>query len=373
MEAVVLGAWLPRIPDIKNALFLSEGLLGLCLIGMPIGTLLGFSFAARLSRGFGLRKTCVWTGAAFAFAMILPTLAWSAPALFGALFVAGLAIAQIEIAMNAKAGQMEQAYGRRIMSQCHGYWSIGTVVGALAGGAFATFGVVPHWQMIVLAPGFALAAIWAGQRLPSEQGLVKRREPGRIFVLPALALLPLCALPIGIMAAEGSMMDWSAIFVRDVLAGDPFSAALAYGAFAGAMAVTRLAGDWLATRFGPVRIVVASCLAAAIGLGLFAAAPNLMVALIGAAFAGAGVATVYPLAMSAASAASSVSGGASAEDNVAAVAFISFTAFLMAPPIIGGVAELFSLRWALGLLVLAALVPLTLARSIAPATGGAEQ
>ncbi|MHA1189854.1 MAG: MFS transporter, partial [Alphaproteobacteria bacterium] len=146
---------------------------------------------------------------------------------------------------------------------------------------------------------------------------------------------------------------------------------------AGAMAVTRLAGDWLATRFGPVRIVVVSCLAAAIGMGLFAAAPNLTVALIGAAFAGAGVATVYPLAMSAAAALPSstgqTSGGASAEDNVAAVAFISFTAFLMAPPIIGGVAELSSLRWALGLLVLAVLVPLTLARAIEPATGGAEQ
>ncbi len=362
MEAVILGAWLPRIPDIKNTLLLSEGVLGICLVGMPLGTLVGFSFAARISHRFGLRTTCLWSGAGFAMVMILPMLAWSATSLFVALFLAGLSIAQIEISMNAKAGQMEQAYGRRIMSQCHGFWSIGTVIGALIGGVFAKFGATPAWQSALAAPIFAVIAVWAATRLPSETGLVPRRKPGRVFVLPPLALLPLCAMPVGIMATEGALMDWSAVFVRDVLGGDPFSAAATYGAFAGAMAVTRLAGDVMATRYGAVRIVMVSSLTAALGIGLFAIAQNFLVAFIGAILAGAGVATVYPLAMSAAAAAP----GASSEDNVASVAFVSFSAFLVAPPLIGGLAELFNLRWALGLLVLAALMPVALIRSVTP-------
>ena len=347
---------------------LGEGVLGVCLVGMPIGTLVGFSFAARLSHRFGLRATCTWAGAGFAVVMIAPMIAWSATSLFVALFVVGLAMAQIEIAMNAKAGQMEQAYGRRIMSQCHGFWSIGTVIGALVGGVFAEFGVAPGWQAVVMAPLFASAAIGAARWLSVEATPGARRPPGRIFVLPPVALLPLCAMPIGIMATEGAMMDWSAVFVRDVLVGEPLAAASAYAAFAGAMAAMRLAGDFLATRYGPVRIVVVSCVTACAGIGLFATAPNIFVALIGALMTGAGVATVYPMAMSAASAAP----GATGEENVASVAFISFSAFLLAPPAIGGLAELFGLRWALGLLTLAALVPVVLAWSVSPTSANSD-
>jgi MFS family permease len=126
------------------------------------------------------------------------------------------------------------------------------------------------------------------------------------------------------------------------------------------MAATRLAGDRLAERFGAASIVLVSCLAASLGAGLFAAAPNFPVALVGAALAGFGVASVYPLAVSAAAA----SPGKSSEANVAAVSFIAFSVFLAGPPIIGGLAELFDLRVALAILVPAALVSAALHGSV---------
>jgi len=126
------------------------------------------------------------------------------------------------------------------------------------------------------------------------------------------------------------------------------------------MAVTRLAGDRLAERFGAAAIVLVSSLSAALGATLFVSAPGFTVALVGAALAGFGVATVYPLAVSAAARAP----GKSPEANVAAVSFIAFSVFLLAPPVIGGLADFFGLRIALAILVPAALASAALCHTV---------
>jgi MFS family permease len=360
IEAVIIGAWLPRIPDIKIALQMDAGVLGIVLVGLPAGTLLGFLVAARFAEAVGLRRACMTAGPAFAFAFVTPGLAPSPQSLFAALFLCGFVVALIEVAMNTKASAIEKIAGRRIMSQCHGFWSIGTVVGAVLAGAFAQAAVPAGLQFMILNPLFALAAFAAAWLMPADPQRAQRAEPARVFALPGKALVILCLMPVGIMALEGAMMDWSAVFVREVLSGEPAEAAATYAVFATFMAATRLAGDRLAERFGAASIVLVSCLAASLGAGLFAAAPSFPVALVGAALAGFGVATVYPLAVSAAAA----SPGKSSEANVAAVSFIAFSVFLAGPPIIGGLAELFDLRIALAILVPTALVSAALHGSV---------
>lgn len=360
MEAVTIGAWLPRIPDFKIALAMDDGVLGIVLAALPAGTMVGFLAAARFAETVGLRMACMIAGPAFALSFILPGIASGPSSLFAALFVCGFIVALIEVAMNTEAGAIEKRAGRRIMSQCHGFWSIGTVVGAALGGLFAQAAISPAWQFVLLNPLFAIAALAAAWMLPPDPARQPTEGAARFFTLPGRALFVLCLMPVGIMALEGAMMDWSAVFVREVLLGEPFEAAAAYSVFAAMMAVTRLAGDRLAERFGPARVVLVSALSAALGAALFAAAPDLAVALAGAALAGFGVATVYPLSVSAAAAAP----GKSAEANVAAVSFIAFSVFLVGPPVIGGLAELFGLRIALALLVPGALVAAALHGSV---------
>lgn len=360
MEAVTIGAWLPRIPDFKIALAIDDGVLGIILAALPAGTMIGFLVAARFAETVGLRSACMITGPGFAFSFILPGVASGPSGLFAALFVCGFIVALIEVAMNTEAGAIEKRAGRRIMSQCHGFWSIGTVVGAALGGLFAQAGVTPGWQFALLNPLFAIIALATAWMLPPD---AKRQQDGhtaRFFALPGRALFILCLMPVGIMALEGAMMDWSAVFVREILLGEPFDAATAYAVFAAMMAVTRLVGDRLADRFGAARVVLVSSLSAAIGAALFAAAPDLTIALIGAGLAGFGVATVYPLSVSAAAAAP----GKSSEANVAAVSFIAFSVFLVGPPLIGGLADLFGLRTAIACLVPGALVAAALHGSV---------
>ena len=359
-EAMVLGAWLPRIPDIKNALSMDAGLLGLVLVGLPAGTLAGFVIAAQFAEKAGLRKACMISGSAFALSFIGPGLAPSPAWLFAALFVCGFFVALIEVSMNTKAGQMERQFGRRLMSQCHGFWSIGTVIGAIIGGAFAQAGIPVSIQFLTTMPVFAVFALIVAAWMPPDNPRTEARERTSFFVLPEKALIVLCLMPIGIMALEGAMMDWSAVFVREVLTGQPAEAAAAYAVFSSAMAVTRLAGDHLAERFGAARVVFVSCISAAIGAALFASAPGMPLALLGSVLAGFGVATVYPLAVSAAAAAP----GKSQEANVAAVSFIAFSIFLAGPPLIGGLADQFGLRIAMAILVPAALVSASLAGTV---------
>ncbi len=359
VEAITFGTWLPRIPDVKEGLGLEAGELGLALAGLPAGSLVGFMVAARFAQALGLRKACMVAGAAFALFFVPLSIVNSLIGLFLVLVLCGLGVALIEVAMSSKAGQIEKTSGRRIMSQCHGFWSIGSVVGALIGGAISQAGISPNLQFLLLNPLLAIAAIAVTWRMPPDPpGEENGDEKVGFLVLPDKALVILCLVPVGIMALEGAVIDWSALFVREVLSGQPIVAAAAYAVFSTMMAIMRLSGDRLAERFGSEHVVRACAIVAAAGIVVFSLAPNLPILFVGAALMGTGVAPIFPLAVSAAAA----SPGRSPEANVAAASFIAFLVFFVSPPVMGGLIELFDLRVAFllmlpGVLLTAMLAP----------------
>jgi MFS family permease len=356
LNAFGFAVWFPRIPDVKDALGLDLLTLSFCLFGLPAGTLTGFLLVGRVTLAFGLRRTCMVGGSAFFLAFILPALAPNALTLGLALYLTGLTVAQIEVAMNAKASQTERVAGRRIMTSCHGWWSLGMVLGAPIGGAFAEAGVGFAAQQLLVQPLLAAASFWfAARLLPDDPA---PREPEPAFALPTRALIALCLLPIGALLVEGAMMEWSALLLRTHVGASPFGTAVAFAAFALAMAAARLSGDRLAELFGPRPVIVASGLVMGAGILGFALAPALWLAVPMAAVVGAGCGNVYPLAVSLAAQVP----GRRPEQNVAAVALVAFTAFLIGPPAIGTLASAFSLPVALALLTPLGLVPLAILR-----------
>ena len=103
-----------------------------------------------------------------------------------------------------------------------------------------------------------------------------------------------------------------------------------------------LNGDWLLDHYGPLKVAKVSALSATFGIVLFAMSTDVVFAFVGALFAGLGTAIFYPLTMSAAA-----RRPGDAEDNVAAMSLFAFTSFMLAPPILGGIADLVGLRVAL--------------------------
>lgn len=366
LNALGIATWLPRIPDVKQALGLDVLTLAFCLFGLPAGTMFGFVIVARVTRALGLKRTVLVSGPGFLFTMILPGLATDAVSLFAALFVSGFAVALIEVSMNAKASQLERASGRRLMTRCHAFWSLGTMTGAPLGGAFAQAGFSLLAQQVILQPLFALGTIWAARFLIADEAAPREEAARRSW--PTAALLALCLLPIGALLIEGAMMEWSALYLRQDRAASPFASGLGLSVFAFAMALARLFGDRAAEAAGPHRVLAGSGLLMGAGLLGFALAPSVGLSLPFAAMAGLGTGNIYPLALSLAAPLP----GRRPEENVATLALIGFTAFLIAPPLIGGLASLVGLGNALAILSPLGLVPVAmLARR--PAGSGQPQ
>lgn len=367
MNAVGLAVWFPRIPDVKAALDLNVLDLSLALFGLPAGTMAGFFLVGRITARVGLKATCIWGGAAFLLSFIGPALAPNLLFLSLALFVCGLTIASIEVAMNAKASQMERVLDRRVMTRCHAFWSFGTVAGALLGGAFAQTGVPFLTQQIVLQSLFAALSIHFARKLIEDDPIAAGTHPGRQrMIWPDRALFMLCLVPIGALMIEGAMMEWSALLLRNQLGAAPFAAGATFASFALAMALARFAGDALAERFGPARVMIVSGLAMMAGFATFGLSPHLALSLPAAILTGAGCANIYPLAMS-------MVGRLPAsrpEANVTTLALIAFVAFLIGPPAIGVMANWFGLPLALTVLAPLGLVPALILVRRAPASSG---
>jgi hypothetical protein len=154
-------------------------------------------------------------------------------------------------------------------------------------------------------------------------------------------------------------LDWSAKLVRDDLGGSAALGAIAYATFSIAMGAGRLTADRLWARWGPAGLLRRCGALAGVGFaaGLVPATAPTVIA--GFAALGLGLAGVVPTLFRAGADQPGVSTGPA----LAVVSSLGYLGFLAGPPMIGGVAQLTSLRFACGLLALAGLLVTALAPS----------
>ena len=146
------GVWLARIPAAKTQAHLSDGTLGIALFAVPVGLVLGAGLAERLVDRVGSAVLVRVTGLASCVATMLPGFAHDLPVLMAGLFLIGLAGGTLDVSQNAQGVRVEAAYGRPVMTSMHAFYSLGAILGSLAGGGFA-------WAGIGLLPSLAVAGI----------------------------------------------------------------------------------------------------------------------------------------------------------------------------------------------------------------------
>jgi MFS family permease len=368
---VAFAVWGARLPAVKESLHLSDGRLGLALFAMPAGSVLTLPVSGRIADRVGLARMLRVAGALNPAALVLLGLApstGSLAVLMAALAVYGALFGLLDVSMNACAARLELGYGRPVMSSLHAGFSIAGLAGAGIGGisAWLGIGLLPTFAAtaaalivfgLLLGPRVLLPAVPAA---PEAAGDAPRRTMRQLTaVIWILGLLALCG-----QVGEGSAGDWSAVYLHVNLGTSPGVAAVALGAFSVTMAAGRLAGDRLAARFGPVRLVRASGLVAGLGLaaGLLAnSAPGLRpvwpaAAIAGFALLGAGLAGIFPQIVTVAARLDPARAGR----NIGRIAAVSYTGLLSGPVAIGAIASLVGLRNAL-------LVPAALALLVAGA------
>ena len=346
VNGLLLATWVSRIPAIQTKLSMGEGTLGLVLMGISAGVIVALSMAGGLVGRFGSRAVTLAGGVGLCIVMPLPALMSTPFTLFAALFIFGAFLSTMDVAMNAQAVAVEQRAEKPLMSSFHAAFSIGGLAGALLGAGIVALGAGISTHFLLVALLSLVALLLSGRYLVHDSG--EEQEGGAIFRLPPRALWGLGAVAFCVAIGEGTMGDWSGVYLAGEIGTTAAFAALGFAAFSLTMTLGRLTGDWLATRFDAVRVVRYGGLLASLGLLTAVFTSNQYVVLLGFAAVGAGVANGIPLAFSAAG----KFPGMTPSAGIAGVATIGYAGFLAGPPLIGLIAEATSLRVALFLAAL---------------------
>jgi MFS family permease len=340
VNGAVTGTFASRLPWIAERLHLSSGMLGAVGLTTSIGALATMPFAAQFVHRYGPKAATRVLIAASSLALALPAFAPDVIVLTGMMLLFGALIGTNDNAMNAQAVEAEQRAGKSIMSGLHGIWSLGVLAGALIGSLSARAGIDPRVQFTVTAAVAAVCGVLACSWLAGGRpvGAAAQVEVPR-FAWPHGVLLLIGLVGFASVFVEFAANDWSAVFMHWVLHTNQAEAAIATGVFAGSMAGGRLCGDAVVRRIGAGPSVRACGVLGAVGCILVAVTPSALVALAGFLLIGLGVSVVVPLVFAAAG-----RSGPSPAIGVAGVATVSYGAGMAAPSVMGGVADLSSLR-----------------------------
>ena len=332
------AAWAPMVPYAKAQAGLSDASLGALLLCLGLGSLLAMPLAGALTARIGCRRLMVATTAVILLSLPLLAIAPSALALGAALFVFGTGIGAMDCTMNMQAVAVERDAGRAMMSGFHAFYSIGGFVGAGCMTALLILGT-PLWLAAILAVAAMLAVAvlsaphWRPQRIEHD---------GPLLALPHGIVLFISVLAFVVFLAEGSMLDWSAVFLADVRQVPRDQAGAGFAVFTLAMTAMRLFGDGIVERLGRTRTLIFGGLTAAAGFALATLVPSFAVALAGYVLVGLGCANIVPVLFS-------LAGHQQAMPEsiaITAVTTLGYAGILAGPAAIGALAHATSLGFA---------------------------
>ncbi|HTJ92125.1 MAG TPA: MFS transporter [Pararobbsia sp.] len=345
-----IGAWAAEIPRLKEHLALSDTLLGIALLSFAAGAIIAMPMAGRIALRLGTPRSTLVASLAFVALLGVPGFAPSLPVLMVALFVLGMSNGSMDVLMNGHASYIETRWGKAIMSSFHAAWSFGGLLGAALGGLIAKSGfsvgaglALPAIVSAVIVIASAIIGLKPGFEAPPVH---HEKVP---FTFRNRVLLLLGAVAFLSMVTEGSVTDWSGVYLRTIAHGTAAEAAMGYASFAFAMTTCRLIGDLFVRRFGQQAMMGIGGGLSAIGFLIVIAIPSVYVSCAGYVLIGIGLSNLVPIIFSAAGRA-----GPTPAIGVSMTATAGYAGFLIGPPIIGFCADMLGMRIAFVLLLVAA-------------------
>ncbi|MPY48322.1 MFS transporter [Streptomyces sp. K1PN6] len=284
LPGIALSSWVTRTPDVRDQLGASTAEMGLVLFGLSVGSMLGILCSGRLVSRYGTRTVIgLSTPLVIISTAVIAagSLAHSALLVAVGLCVFGGGMGLGEVAVNIDGADVERAHGISTLPALHGFFSLGTVIGATAGMTATAQRFPVHWHLTLIAFlsavafGYAFRAVPVGTgRSPSRPSHSEAAQspPVRLWRDPQLLLIGLIVLAMAL--AEGAANDWLPLLMVDGHGLTPALGSLVYVGFAGAMTIGRFGGAFFVARFPRGVIVRVSAVSAAIGLILVIASDN---------------------------------------------------------------------------------------------------
>ena len=353
-----VASWAPMVPYAKDRLSLHEGHLGLLLLFMGGGALIMMPLAGWLSNRYGNRVIMGAAGLLLGLLLPLLLLINSRVAMAAALLLFGAGAGAIDVAMNAHGVQVQNLYGKPVMSSLHGLFSVGGLLGSLGLGFLVKLGLQPLHAAIGIGLLLIMITISQYNKLfnhSAEKKIIQQfnqpkaaGESSSQFQWLHGSVLFLGFMCFASFLSEGAMLDWSAVYLRDVKHVSQEFSGIGYAAFSIAMAVMRLLGDGIVEKWKSRTVVIAGSLLAAAGLTISILSPSIYLVLAGYILLGIGAANIVPIFFS--------DGGRlpgiPSTVSIPVITTIGYTGSLAGPALLGFIAHHFSLHMAFGVTAL---------------------
>ncbi|HSC79201.1 MAG TPA: MFS transporter [Chitinolyticbacter sp.] len=350
------GSWATRLPALKAQLDLGPAQVGFLLLASGIGAVFSFPVTATLLRRLGAQRCCWLAAAAIPALLVLLGFAPSYPFALAVMVMEGVAAACLNVAMNAQGVEVEVERGRPIMSRLHAVFSLGGLAAALFSALMIR--VLPSLALHFVASAVLMWTMlaWAAPRLLPQSPEPPAPSRQR-FSLPSGAALWLGLAALAGTVVEGSMSDWTALYLKEQAGASEQAAALGLAAFTVTMFCARWLGDGWRTRWGSAYLLKTGGSLAGVGLAVGLLLGGFWPGLVAFALVGLGVAAVSPCVY--------IAGAKQGPVALAAVTTTGAVGALLGPPLIGFVAHASHLGWGLAVVAGAALLIATAARRIA--------
>lgn len=290
-----LAAWAPLVPFVKERLGIGEGVLGMLLLCLGGGSIIAMPVTGPLVSRVGCRRVIVVSTGLFCLALPLMAGLSNLYGMVAALFLFGVGIGSVDVAMNMQAIIVERASGRSMMSGFHGLFSLGAIVGAGGMSLMLSLAISPLEATYCIVAVVVFGVLTAVPHLLTTENRDASANDGPPFALPRGIVIVMGLICFVSFLSEGAMLDWTAVFLISNLGVDAAHAGLGFAAFSVTMTLGRLTGDRVVERLGGPRVVAMGGFLAAAGILLTILAPDWTRALLGCALVGAGCANIVPV------------------------------------------------------------------------------
>ncbi len=348
----LFGNWVTWIPYVKQKFGLDDAQLGLLLLSLPLASTLTNPLSTVIINRFGMRATTIWGLVAMALAYSLPVnvpYLWMTSAALGMM---GIGIAFTNVAMNTCVTSIERQDGIFIMSTSHGMFSGGGMLGSALASVLMGFKVPPAVHVAAVTGTILALVVLVRPIIMGIHEEKRQSEGGAKFVWPNRVLMGMIAISLCTNITEGTMSDWTAVYMRDVVKSNDFFIGWGFACYAFFMASGRFVGDALIPQYGSRKVLVTGGIVAAFGILLAVLLPYTTTAILGFGLVGAGVSCGAPILYGSAARVPGMAKGA----GLAAMNTFSLAGFLVGPALIGLISNAYSLSFAIGLVAVLALI-----------------
>ncbi|MGB3144936.1 MAG: MFS transporter [Maribacter sp.] len=332
---ILFGTWAIYIPTVKENLGIDNSELGIAIFFLALGVFCVFPFAASVVNRLGVGKSTFYGVLMSCTAAMLPLLADNYYVLMAALFLFGAANGITDISMNTLVTEIEKKDKVKFMAASHGFFSLGGVLAGLGSFLIGPLSSpVLHMSLAVLL--VLVVNLKFKKEYFRESAEVIEKEPFSVKLFKPLLFLGLISFVA--MGSEGAIVDWSGLYLKEVTMAPEELWGVGFLAFQFTMTLGRFLGDGISDKLGSVQMVALAAVLAILGY-LFVLSGESYLAIIGFLLNGLGFSVMVPEVFR-------IGGNVKGVESSQGIAFIAgsgYAGFLCAPPILGFLAERFSL------------------------------